>query len=197
MHSKPHVLTPSQLSAPPHPLPSQNNLISHWYKLHIHMTNSSNVIGRHWAAVITRGEPMTFTSLASSHHLNRCALTSLTASGRLLLFTAPHSQGKVWRHILTLTNTLLDAEIVSTLTQQNKALFSVCTAFSWLPSLLNDGGCGLLAMATRSGHLVLVEVPLPIGESRFVDFSLNCHFVIDCVVQWRWEGSVGGCYSQL
>ncbi len=97
------------------------------------------------------------------YYLYRCVLSGLTASGRLVVYTPPNSQWKLWKHALTISDILLDAEIAVTMTPHDKAMFSFCTAFSWLPYTLS--GRGVIAMATRSGHMVLVEVSLPITES--------------------------------
>ncbi len=105
--------------------------------------------------------------------LHRCVLSGLTASGRLALYTPPTSQWKLWKHVLTISDILLDAEIAVTMTPHDKAMFSFCTAFSWLPCMLS--GRVIIAMATRSGHLVLVEVSLPVtGSIRCVDVWCVC-----------------------
>ncbi len=94
----------------------------------------------------------------------RCVLTSLTAGGRVIVYTPPHSQWKQWRPAHVLSDTLFHSDFAAEMSPINKALFTFCTAFSWLPRTLG-GGRGLVAMATRSGHLVIVEVLLPVCEA--------------------------------
>ena len=48
-------------------------------------------------------------------------------------------------------------------TEYNRRRFSVaCTSFDWLPTLL-ESGTGIVAMTTRSGHVILLGMHMPIG----------------------------------
>ena len=125
----------------------------------------------------------------------RCVLTSTTSRGRLLLHSPPHSMWKVWK--LTLDLTTLLSKIKSTdfplipspsahqegqpahrrgsetgqTSSRFEHLLTVCTAFSWLPYTMNsvDGEqSAVIAMATRSGHVLIVEIPTPVTETRSV-----------------------------
>lgn len=127
----------------------------------------------------------------------------MTSGGRLLLYSPPHSMWKVWKLTLDISSILTKIKstdfpvIPTTLADQEspvadkrdsvtgqasshfKHLFSVCTAFSWLPCTVENDGkeqSAVVAMATRSGHVVIVEIPTPITETRSVHL-LTIHHV--------------------
>lgn len=137
-----------------------------------------------------------------------CVLTTLTASGRLLVFTPPGNTGNSWKMALDITAhhcALLWPQAAPTRTAKDsnkdadsaatngegvasspdgprpkrarlgsktgisdeyrlRRLSIACTAGAWLPTLLlvNCEVIGVIAMATRTGHVALLGVKLPI-----------------------------------
>ena len=90
------------------------------------------------------------------------------AGGCLVVYTASPRGWRVWKHVLCLTDCLADAPQLRPPSSVGAALSTKCAAFAWHPYTLNGGGRGLVAMTTRLGQLVLVEVSLPVAESRSV-----------------------------
>lgn len=109
-----------------------------------------------------------------------CVLTCLTAHGRVLVFVSPSSMETHWKQLADLTDILCSclkecnynimqlnttsSQVVAT--KPDEAFYDRClmvafTCCQWLPVLV--GATGVVAVATRSGHVIVWGVGVPVA----------------------------------
>ena len=133
------------------------------------------------AAMSLEGQPLKHLSAIPFLHVPtthcRCLLSCLTTGGRLWLLTPPGSHGMQWSVCADISARVdhgmtgvsvhgTSHTIASTGGCVCPVQGSPCTTFHWLPQVIpakqGVGGAAVVAMGTRSGHVCVLAMSVPV-----------------------------------